>query len=52
MRPELWRRVEELCQKALDFDASRRAQFLQSACGNDDELRSRSGDSAGTREEG
>jgi predicted ATPase len=39
MRPELWRRVEELCQKALDFDASRRAQFLQSACGNDDELR-------------
>src|SRR5579864_1194403 len=39
MRPELWRRVEELCQQALDLDESRRAQFLQSACGNDDELR-------------
>ncbi|HTD55790.1 MAG TPA: protein kinase [Silvibacterium sp.] len=39
MRPELWRRVEELCHNALDLDESRRAQFLQSACGNDDELR-------------
>jgi predicted ATPase len=39
MRPELWHRVEELCQKALDLDESRRAEFLHSACGNDDELR-------------
>jgi predicted ATPase len=39
MRPELWRRVEELCQKVLDLDESRRAEFLHSACGNDDELR-------------
>src|SRR5579871_5252523 len=39
MRPELWRRVEELCQRALDLDEPLRAQFLQSACGNDDELR-------------
>jgi serine/threonine protein kinase len=39
MRRELWRRVEELCQKALDLDESRRPGFLHSACGNDDELR-------------
>ena len=39
MKPELWRRVEELCQKALDLNESRRAEFLHFACGNDDELR-------------
>src|SRR5579863_9962053 len=39
MRPELWRRVEELCQKALDIEESRRTEFIHSACGNDDELR-------------
>jgi predicted ATPase len=39
MRPERWRRVEELCQKALDLDGSQRAEFLHSACANDDELR-------------
>jgi predicted ATPase len=39
MRADLWRRVEEICQKALDLDESRRAQFLQSACGDDSELR-------------
>jgi len=39
MKPEVWRRVEELCQQALDLDESRRAEFLQSACGGDDELR-------------
>ena len=39
MKPEVWRRVEDLCQKALDLDESRRAGFLVSACGNDDELR-------------
>ena len=39
MRPELWRRVEEICQKALDVDESRRAEFVHSACPNDDELR-------------
>ncbi|MBV9340993.1 MAG: hypothetical protein JO159_08910, partial [Acidobacteria bacterium] len=39
MKPELWRRVEELCQKALDLNESQRAEFLHSACGNDDELR-------------
>ena len=52
MKPELWRRVEELCQKALDLSESRRAEFLQSACGNDDGLRKEVEASARTREEG
>jgi predicted ATPase len=39
MKPELWRPVEELCQKALDLDESRRSVFLHSACANNDELR-------------
>jgi predicted ATPase/serine/threonine protein kinase len=39
MKPEVWRRVEELCQRVLEVDESRRAEFLQSACGGDDELR-------------
>lgn len=38
MNPEVWRRVEELCQQALELSESRRAQFVRSACGNDDEL--------------
>jgi predicted ATPase len=39
MNPEAWRRVEELCQRALELDENRRAEFLQSAYGGDDELR-------------
>ena len=39
MKPELWRRVEELCQQALELDEARRTEFLQSACGSDDGLR-------------
>ena len=39
MNPELWRRVEELCHRVLEQDECRRAEFLQSACGGDDELR-------------
>src|SRR5215472_13575546 len=39
MKPELWHRVEELCQQALDLDESRRAEFLRAACANDDDLR-------------
>lgn len=39
MKPEVWRRVEGLCQRALELDESRRGEFLQSACGSDDELR-------------
>ncbi len=39
MKPELWRRVEEVCQQALELDQNRRAEFLDSACRGDDELR-------------
>jgi predicted ATPase len=39
MKPEVWRRMEEICQRALELDESRRAEFLQSACGGDDGLR-------------
>ena len=38
MEPEIWRRVEELCQQALERDEERRSEFLQTACGSDDEL--------------
>ncbi len=39
MNPKVWRRVEDLCQQALELDESRRAMFLDSACGSDYELR-------------
>jgi serine/threonine protein kinase len=39
MKPEVWRRVEELCQQALELGEGQRAEFLQSACGGDGELR-------------
>ena len=39
MKREAWRRIEELCQQALELDEGRRAEFLQSACGSDEELR-------------
>jgi eukaryotic-like serine/threonine-protein kinase len=38
MEPELWRRVEELCQRAMALDPSRRAEFLERSCGGDREL--------------
>jgi eukaryotic-like serine/threonine-protein kinase len=41
MEPELWRRVEELCQRAMALDPSRRAEFLERACGDDKELRNK-----------
>jgi hypothetical protein len=34
-----WRRVEELCQAALERDVHDRAMFLTAACGDDDALR-------------
>jgi hypothetical protein len=37
--PERRRRVEELCDQALDRDASERAAFVAAACGDDDALR-------------
>jgi eukaryotic-like serine/threonine-protein kinase len=39
MEPELWRRVEELCQRALDIAEGHRTEFLERACGGDNELR-------------
>src|SRR5687768_8414195 len=34
-----WNRVEELLQSALDLEPDQRAAFLDSACGDDDDLR-------------
>ena len=39
MKPEFWHRVENLCQQVLELDECRRTEFLQSVCGDDDELR-------------
>ena len=36
---ERWRRLEEVCQAALDRPAEERATFLAQACGADEELR-------------
>jgi len=41
-----WRRVEELCQAALERDARDRAAFLTAACGDDDDSASSSGRSS------
>ena len=38
MEPELWRRVEEVCQQALELDPRRRAEFLERSCEGDEEL--------------
>jgi serine/threonine protein kinase/Flp pilus assembly protein TadD len=39
VEPELWRRVEELCNRALELDESRRAEFLERSCEGDEALR-------------
>ena len=39
MRPELWRQVEELFHAALEHSPDDRRAFLDSACGQDTELR-------------
>lgn len=39
MKPEKWHRVEELCHKALELREPQRGAFLESACGNDEDLR-------------
>ncbi len=38
MKPERWQRVEELYHAALEQPAESRADFLRSACGDDEEL--------------
>jgi eukaryotic-like serine/threonine-protein kinase len=39
MEPELWRRVKEIFQRALELDESRRTEFLERSCGDDERLR-------------
>ena len=39
MEPELWPRVKELCNRALELDEIRRAEFLEQSCGDDEVLR-------------
>jgi len=39
VEPELWQRVKDLCDRALDLPKSRRVEFLEQACGDDKELR-------------
>jgi hypothetical protein len=39
MEPDLWRRVKEVCQRALEADESRRSEFLERCCGDDQVLR-------------
>ncbi len=39
MDPERWRRIEEICDAALDRDPSDRAAFVAAACGGDEALR-------------
>ena len=39
MEPELYHRVKDLCQRALDLDESRRAEFIDQSCGDDEVLR-------------
>jgi serine/threonine protein kinase/Flp pilus assembly protein TadD len=39
MTAEHWQRVEQLCNAALECEASQRGAFLAQACGGDDELR-------------
>ena len=39
MEPDLYHRVKELCTRALDLDESRRAEFIDQSCGDDEVLR-------------
>ncbi len=39
MESELWHRVEEVFQRALELDESCRAEFLDRSCGDDERLR-------------
>ena len=39
MEPQRWQRVEELFQRALELDESRRAEFLEHCCSGDEVLR-------------
>ena len=39
MEPEAWGRGKEIFQHALELDESRRAEFLERSCGNEERLR-------------
>jgi Tol biopolymer transport system component len=39
MTPERWQKIEQLCNAALEREASQRGEFLAQACQGDDELR-------------
>src|SRR5690349_896457 len=39
MKPDRWRKVDELFEAALDHEPMSRAAFLDHACGSDRELR-------------
>jgi eukaryotic-like serine/threonine-protein kinase len=39
MNPERWQRIKQICQSALEREASARGAFLESACGGDAQLR-------------
>jgi eukaryotic-like serine/threonine-protein kinase len=39
MTPERWQKIEQLCNAALEREASQRGTFLAQACQGDDELR-------------
>src|SRR6185503_20010401 len=39
MKPDRWRKVDELFEAALDHEPGRRAAFLDHACGSDKDLR-------------
>jgi serine/threonine protein kinase/Tol biopolymer transport system component len=39
MDPEFWHRVDELCNRALELDETRRVKFIEDSCGGDEALR-------------
>ena len=39
MEPERWQEIERLYHLALEHEESRRAEFLEQACGGDEALR-------------
>jgi serine/threonine-protein kinase len=38
MNPELWKKIQSLFEKALEFNSAERKNFLKSECGDDKEL--------------
>jgi hypothetical protein len=39
MKPERWQQIEQLYDRALEMEESRRTSFLREACAGDDDLR-------------